>query len=80
MCMEKEHKEATKRIAVNLTISEHIVNQAKELGMNASRAAEEGIWLAVKKAKEEQWLEENKLAIEAQERYIENHGVPLRPK
>ena len=64
---------------VNLTIRSDLMQDAKTLHLNASEAAEAGIAAAVKKAKEEQWLEENKGAIAAYNARIEKEGLLIRP-
>ena len=71
--------EKTKRRAANLTIRADLLQQAKSLGLNTSRAAEAGIAAAVKTARERQWLEENKDAIAAYNERIEKQGLLLTP-
>jgi antitoxin CcdA len=53
-----------RRRPVNLSIREDLVAAAKELGINASQAAEQGLAAAVRTAKEQAWLKENAEAIE----------------
>lgn len=62
---------------VNLTIDEDLIAAARELGLNASSAAEAGLRAAVKRAREEEWLRENRAAIEAYNRRIEKDGPLL---
>jgi len=62
---------ATMKISIDLTL----VAEANALGVNVSRAAEEGIAQAMEKAR--QWKLENREAIEAMNRYVEEHGLPL---
>ncbi|MFP4098934.1 MAG: type II toxin-antitoxin system CcdA family antitoxin, partial [Alphaproteobacteria bacterium] len=45
-----------KRKAINLTIREDILKEAKDLGLNASKAAELGILAAIKQTREQCWL------------------------
>ena len=78
MRMKHTHP-APKRRPVNLSLPEDTVAEAKQLGINASQAAEEGLRLAVKREKEKRWLEENREAIAAHTAWIEQHGVPLTP-
>jgi antitoxin CcdA len=73
------HHEESKRRPVNLTIREDVMREAKLLRLNASQAAEQGIAEAVKKAKEQVWLEENRGAIRAYNERIEKHGTLLTP-
>lgn len=69
-----------KRKAINLTIREDILQEAKNLQLNASKAAESGILSAIKKAREQVWLEDNKLALMAHNQRIENEGPLLSPE
>ncbi|MEO1028483.1 MAG: type II toxin-antitoxin system CcdA family antitoxin [Pseudomonadota bacterium] len=68
-----------KRRRINLSIREDIIDAAKALSLNASRAAEAGIAAAVQKAQEAQWLEENRSALDAHNRRVEEQGVLLTP-
>ncbi len=68
-----------KRRPVNLTIREDVIASAKALGLNASKVAEAGIIEAVRKAKEQAWLEENQSAIYARNARIEKEGMILPP-
>ncbi len=68
-----------RRRPVNLTVREDLVAAAKELGINASQAAEQGLDVAVRTAREQAWLKENAAAIEAYNRWIEENGLPLKP-
>ena len=58
-----------------ISIDSALVAEANALGVNVSRAAEEGIAQAMEKAR--QWKLENREAIEAMNRYVEEHGLPL---
>ncbi len=73
-----EHREIKKR-PINVTIREDLVDEAKMLKLNASKAAEYGILLAIKAEKEKRWLEENKDAISAHNDRIEREGTLLKP-
>jgi len=69
----------SKRKPINLTIREDILKEAKTLGVNASRAAEAGIYEAIRQAKEQQWLEENKKAINEYNVQVAKHGTRIKP-
>jgi antitoxin CcdA len=56
-------------------IDSALVAEANAVGVNISRAAEEGIAQAIEKAR--LWKLENREAIEATNRYVEGHGLPL---
>jgi len=51
--------------------------EAKELNINMSRAAENGVKVAVLEAKSKLWIEENFDAIESSNAHVEKHGLPL---
>lgn len=70
---------ADRRKPATVTIPESLLEQAKSLNLNISQAAEAGIAKAVKTRLEQQWLEENRGAIEAYNRRIEEHGTALTP-
>jgi antitoxin CcdA len=68
-----------KRRSVNLTIREDVMEAAKALELNASRAAEAGIIEAIRQARAEAWRRENEAAIEAHNVRVEKDGVLLTP-
>ncbi|MEM1021621.1 MAG: type II toxin-antitoxin system CcdA family antitoxin [Sphingomonadales bacterium] len=69
-----------KRRRVNLSISTDVMEQAKALSLNASKAAEAGIESAIRKAKEEAWRDENKDAIAKHNARVERDGMLLTPE
>ena len=72
-------QDVSKRRPINLTIREDVLNEAKSLKLNASKAAEIGIINAVKEAKAKEWLEENNQALKAHNKRVEKNGVLLKP-
>ena len=66
------------RKPLNVSLETSLITEAKELGVNLSRAAETGIRKAVKSAKEEQWKRENAAAINAYNAWMEVNELPLR--
>lgn len=67
------------RQAVSLTIAADILAEARSLKLNMSQAAESGIAAAVKRAREQEWLQENRAAIAAHNERIEKHGLLIDP-
>ncbi len=65
------------RKPANLSLDSNLVSQARDLNINLSRAAEEGIERAVKSERERLWRIENAEAIAASNKYVEEHGLPL---
>ncbi|TGV51165.1 post-segregation antitoxin CcdA, partial [Mesorhizobium sp. M00.F.Ca.ET.149.01.1.1] len=50
----------SKRKSVNTSIDSRLIEEAKALGINMSRAAEQGIAKAISAEKTRRWQEENK--------------------
>lgn len=59
--------------ATNVTLDQATLEDAKALGINISQAAEAGVRAAVREA----WIEENRAATEANNRWVEQNGLPL---
>lgn len=69
--------EAPVRQRVNLTIRADVIAAAKELGLNASKAAEAGIAEAVRSAREAEWRRDNKAAIDAHNDRVGRDGPAI---
>ena len=67
----------TQRKATNLSLDQAVIADAKGLGLNVSKIAEEGLKKAVAARKAELWLEENREAIEENNRYFAENGLPF---
>jgi antitoxin CcdA len=63
-------KDGAARRAVNLTIRADLLDEAKRLKLNASRAAEAGLLEAVRRARIEGWRRENAAAIDEYNRRL----------
>ena len=63
--------------ATNVSLAEALVLEARELGVNVSRACEEGLESAVRRERARRWQEENAEGFHAWNAYVEQHGVPL---
>lgn len=61
--------------AVNVTVAEDVLADAKHLGMNLSQVLEDELRKRVTEEKTRRWQEENREAIEAHNRFIEQHGI-----
>ncbi|WP_170551177.1 MULTISPECIES: type II toxin-antitoxin system CcdA family antitoxin [Ruegeria] len=68
---------AQSRRPTNLSLDSALLSEAKALKVNLSRAAEEGVRIAVAEAKAEQWKAENADALKSSNAYVEQHGLPL---
>ena len=67
--------ETSPKRPVNLTADSALVSDAKALGFNLSQIFEESLRSAVYEEKKHRWQEENREAIEAYNRHIEEHGT-----
>ncbi|MBY6046100.1 type II toxin-antitoxin system CcdA family antitoxin [Vannielia litorea] len=65
------------RKATNLSLDAALLAEARALGVNLSRAAEDGLSRAVQSLKEEAWKRENAKAISAANDWVEENGLPL---
>ena len=68
---------AAQRRSTSLSLNRQLLDEARELGVNVSRAAEEGVEHAIRAARERRWREENAAAIDDYNRFIDAHGVPF---
>lgn len=68
---------ARPRKPTNILLDAALVEEARELGVNISVASALGLEQAVKKARAERWLEENKAALESSNEWMREHGLPL---
>ena len=65
------------RRATSLTLDRELLDEAKALGVNVSRAAQEGLAAALRAERTRRWKEENAEAIREYNEFIEREGVPL---
>ena len=65
------------RRSTSMTLDAALLDEARALGVNISRSAEEGLAAAVKAERGRRWREENREAFEEYNRYIEENGIPL---
>jgi antitoxin CcdA len=59
----------------NLSINSDLLRKAKELDINLSATLEKALAEALKARQREQWLAENKAAIDAYNQHVEDNGV-----
>lgn len=63
------------KAAVNLSISDAILNEARTLKLNLSQFLEEGLREHLKRRRAEKWAEENREAIQACNERVEREGL-----
>lgn len=68
---------ASTRQRTNVTLSEGLLREARQLNINLSQACERGLAAEVSKVKAQRWLQENQAAISAWNSYVDEHDVPL---
>jgi len=73
----REESRGFARKATNVSLNPEHVAEARELGINVSQACEQGLVAALKKARGEKWLEENREALDSYNAWVEEHGLPL---
>ncbi|MGH6913465.1 MAG: type II toxin-antitoxin system CcdA family antitoxin [Geminicoccaceae bacterium] len=66
---------AAPKKAVNLSLNSDLLRQARELKINLSKALEESLVQILREERARRWKEENREAIEAHNRFIENYGL-----
>ena len=76
MARLREDRNAFRR-PTNVTLDEQLVASAKELGINVSRACEQGLDEAVRAERIRRWQEDNREALEAANAYVAEFGLPL---
>jgi antitoxin CcdA len=68
---------AAPKKATNLSLNSELVEQARALGINLSRACERGLEIQIAEVPAKQWQEENREALAFANEYVEQHGLPL---
>ncbi|HYI72769.1 MAG TPA: type II toxin-antitoxin system CcdA family antitoxin [Skermanella sp.] len=69
--------DASIKRATTVSLNSDLLEQAKILGINVSRACERGLAEQIAELRDKRWLEENRAAIESSNAYVEAHGLPL---
>ena len=68
---------STSRRATNLSVSQSVLEEARSMDINLSRAAEDGIRQAVAAEKARRFRDEFADVIQSNNEYVEKHGLPL---
>lgn len=76
MTTEEFQYEATaRRKAVNVTVNQDLLASARKYKLNLSKLLEDSLITELKKRWQDDWLDENKVAISAYNKRIAKHGV-----
>lgn len=65
------------RKAANVSLNAQAIADAKELGINISKACEQGLVAEISKARADRWRRENAEAIASSNEWVEKNGLPL---
>ncbi len=71
------HRTVRSRRATNLSLDAALLDEARALGVNLSRACEQGLAEHVAQARADAWLVENEAALSGSNAYAEVSGLPL---
>ena len=61
--------------AVNLSINSDLLRQARALKINLSKMLETQLEQMIRQERARRWQEDNRAAIEAHNRFVEEHGA-----
>ena len=65
----------SKKRAANVSIDGHILDLAKEMGINLSETLEARLLEMTREERERRWKIENRAFLESYDRYIEENGI-----
>ena len=65
------------RKPTNISLDTDLVGEAKRLGINISRACEQGLVAMIAEERTRRWRTENAEAIAASNAFVEKNGLPL---
>lgn len=68
---------SVRRQPTNISLDSDLLEAAKALGVNVSRACERGLAEQVSETRAARWLEENNQALESSNLFVEKNGLPL---
>ena len=66
---------SVRKVATNLSIQAEVVREAKALGLNLSEVFEAAVVGAVRRKRQDAWLEANRKAIESYNALVARDGV-----
>ena len=73
--MSRPADSSPRKQAVNVAIDRQLLQAAREVRINLSATLEDALEAAVRQRRRDLWLEENREAIQAYNRLIEQEGV-----
>lgn len=73
--MTSRNAASSRKRPANVSINNDLLDKARRHGINLSRALEDRLAELIREKERENWLRENRAAIEAYNRRIEREGV-----
>ncbi|MGB3722899.1 MAG: type II toxin-antitoxin system CcdA family antitoxin [Pacificimonas sp.] len=77
MAVMSAERERPSRKATNVSLDSRLLEDAKALSLNISRACEAGLASQVKQARAEKWQQHNRAAIDAFNACVDEKGILL---
>lgn len=75
--MQEGSPQKKRKKSVNVSLDAELVAEARAAGVNISAVLERALHEQLKERRWAEWREENREAIAASNRYVEQHGLPL---
>lgn len=76
--MRMKHEVITpKRRPTNVTLPDHMVAEARSLGLNISKICEKGLDSALREERGRRWQKEHRDRIDAWNSWFEENGLPF---
>ncbi|HNP35230.1 MAG TPA: type II toxin-antitoxin system CcdA family antitoxin [Woeseiaceae bacterium] len=75
MAADSRTTDHARRKAVNVTVSQDLLASARKHNLNLSKLLEESLITELKHRWQDQWLDDNKAAIDAYNERVAKHGV-----
>lgn len=77
MAYAHHERSAAVRKPTNVSLDTNLVAEAKRLGINISRACEQGLAALIAEERARHWRSENAEAIASSNAFVDTHGLPL---
>jgi len=61
--------------ATNLSVDDNLLQTARRLKLNLSQVFEAGLTEAIRQRQREEWLQQNRAALDAYNEHVDKHGV-----
>ena len=76
MTFSEPPKRSKPRRAANISLPADLIEEAKGLDINISKACQQGLEQQVATSRAEAWLKENRAALEAWNDWVRENGLP----